>query len=74
MAQKMAQKEWLKAELTGEAVGQLSAMFATTIALLTARVTWLKKKKAPAGNIIELALDDMKQWRDELQLTEDDEV
>jgi len=74
MGKNASMKAWLKAEIKGEAVGQLSAMFSTTITLLKARATWLKKSKAPATNIIELALDDMKQWRDELQLTEYDEV
>lgn len=70
----MEAKVWLKKELKGETCGSITAMFETTIALLKARIAWLKKEKSPAANIIELAMDDIKGWANELQLTEDDEV
>ena len=49
-------------------------MFDTTIALLKARIAWLKKEKSPAALILEPAMDDIKGWANELQMTEDDEV
>lgn len=68
----MESKEWLKKELKGEACGSLRAMFNTSEALLEARITSLKK--SPAVKIYEIVRDDMREWQNELQLTEDDEV
>lgn len=77
----MEAKVWLKKELKGETCGSITAMFETTIALLKARIAWLKKEKSPAERpangatpILEAAMDDIKRWCNELQLTEDDEV
>ncbi|GAH67428.1 unnamed protein product [marine sediment metagenome] len=70
----MEAKVWLKSELTGETCGSITAMFNTTIALLNARIAWLKENNLAASIIIELARDDMRKWQDELQLTEEDEV
>lgn len=70
----MEPKEWLKKKLKHETSGSMEAMFDTTIALLNARIAWLKENKSAAHTIIELARDDMQNWCDELQLTEEDEV
>ncbi len=63
-----------KKELKHETTGSLDAMFDTTIALLNARIAWLKENKSAASSIIELVRDDIQDWCTELQLTEDDEV
>lgn len=68
----MELKEWLKKELKGEVSGSLRAMFNTNEALLEARITSLEK--SPSVKIYEIVRDDMREWQNELQLTEDDEV
>ena len=70
----MEAKVWLKKELKGETSGSITAMFQTTIALLQARYVYLEGQGSPGMKIIEIARDDMKDWANELQLTEDDEV
>lgn len=68
-------KEWLKKELQSlHTSGSLEAIFDTTISLLEARIKWLNKMKAPAKDIIRLAKTDMEAWRDELRVTEEDDV
>lgn len=71
----MEPKEWLKKELKPDTGGSLEAIFDTTISLLEARIKWLSKQlNTPGAITIQIARDDMQSWRDELKLTEEDDV
>jgi hypothetical protein len=70
----MDRKKWLKEELEKEQTGgNIRAIFNTSISLLDVRIKWLKRTAAPAADVVELVRDDIKIWRDELHLTDDDE-
>ena len=71
----MERKIWLKEELAkGSTCGNIRAIFNTSISLLDARINWLKRTKSPAADVVEIVRDDIQKWRDELQLSDDDEA
>lgn len=70
----MEPKDWLRKQLKGTNMGQMTCLFDITDDLLEARIKWLKRSNAPAMEVIRLAKEDMKSWRDELKITEEDEV
>lgn len=67
-------KEWLKRELKGSTSGNIEAMFTTTLAILEARLGYLKGIGSKKTMVLEQAKNDVAIWYKELNLTDEDEV